>query len=127
MNVAHDSRLALAKALRELADSSSEAALRSALSRSYYSIFHAANVLLGNVKHENIVKKLEAVDPEIGTRVKKLRELRSQADYDPRFVELEYGGNMELFKQEARREVNEGLRVFDRIVRKIEERDQAGR
>ena len=52
-----DSRLELAKALRELADGSSEAALRNALSRSYYSIFHAANVLFA--------KRLGSVDLEL--------------------------------------------------------------
>ena len=114
-----DSRLALAKALRELADGSSEAALRSALSRSYYSILHASNVLLGKVTHEDIAEKLGEVDAELGERVKKLKRLRR-----PQFIELEYGGSVEVFKEEARRQVNEGLKVFDRIVREIEERSR---
>jgi uncharacterized protein (UPF0332 family) len=126
VNEVVDSRLALAKALRELADGSSEAALRSALSRSYYSIFHAANVLLGKVTHEDIAEKLGEVDPELGARVKELRRLRSLADYTPGFIDLEYGGDVELFKQEARDMVNEGLRVFDRIVREIEQRSRSG-
>jgi uncharacterized protein (UPF0332 family) len=62
--------LVLAKALRELADGSSEAALRGALSRSYYSIFHAANVLLGKLTHEEIAEKLGEIDPELGARVR---------------------------------------------------------
>jgi uncharacterized protein (UPF0332 family) len=119
-----DSRLALAKALRELADGSSEAALRSALSRSYYSILHASNVLLGKVTHEDIAEKLGEVDAELGERVKKLKRLRRLADYNPQFIELEYGGSVEVFKEEARRQVNEGLKVFDRIVREIEERSR---
>jgi len=115
-----DSRLALAKALRELADGSSEATLRSALSRSYYSIFHAANVLLGKVTHENVAEKLGEIDPELGARVKNLRQLRSLADYDPSFVEREFKGDLEKFQRDARDRVNEGLTVFNRIVGEIE-------
>jgi uncharacterized protein (UPF0332 family) len=115
-----DSRLALAKSLRELADGSSEAALRSALSRSYYSIFHAANVLLGKVTHENVAEKLGEIDPELGARVKNLRQLRSLADYDPSFVEREFKGDLEKFQRDARDRVNEGLTVFNRIMGEIE-------
>ncbi len=124
MGFADSSRLALAKGLRELADGSSEAALRSALSRSYYSIFHAADVLLGGVTHQNVAEKLGEIDPELGARVKKLRRLRSLADYNPGFVDLEYGGDLELFRRGARDEVNEGLRVFDRNVQEIERRSR---
>jgi len=70
LSAGDNSRLVLAKALRELADGSSEAALRGALSRSYYSIFHAANVLLGKLTHEEIAEKLGEIDPELGARVR---------------------------------------------------------
>lgn len=120
MDVPDSSRLVLAKALRELADGSSEAALRSALSRSYYSIFHAANVLLGKVDHDDIAEKLGAIDPELEARVKKLRQLRSQADYDPKFVEREFKGNLEKFQVDARDRISEGLTVFNRILGEIE-------
>jgi hypothetical protein len=81
---------------------------------------------LGKVTHEDIAEKLGEVDLELGARVKELRRLRSLADYTPGFIDLEYGGEMELFKQEARDMVNEGLRVFDRIVREIEQRSRSG-
>jgi uncharacterized protein (UPF0332 family) len=119
MSAGDNSRLVLAKALRELADGSSEAALRSALSRSYYSIFHAANVLLGKVDHEDIAEKLAEVDAELGARVKKLRQLRSQADYDPKFVEREFKGDLEKFQLDARDRINEGLTVFNRLLGEI--------
>ncbi|HWY20614.1 MAG TPA: hypothetical protein VNX26_05290 [Candidatus Acidoferrum sp.] len=115
-----DSRLELAKALRELADGSSEAALRNALSRSYYSIFHAANVLFGKVSHGDIAKRLGSVDLELEAQVEKLQQLRSQADYDPNFVEREFKGNLEQFRLDVRRQVDEGLSVFNRILREIE-------
>jgi uncharacterized protein (UPF0332 family) len=115
-----DSRLELAKALRELADGSSEAALRNALSRSYYSIFHAANVLFGKVSHSDIAKRLGSVDLELEAQVEKLQQLRSQADYDPNFVEREFKGNLEQFRLDVRRQVDEGLSVFNRILREIE-------
>ena len=120
MSDAVDSRLELAKALRELADGSTEAALRGALSRSYYSIFHAANVLLGKVSHGDIAKRLGSIDPELEDRVNKLQQLRSQADYDPRLVEREFKGNVERFRLDVRRQVDEGLSVFNRILREIE-------
>jgi hypothetical protein len=120
MSDAVDSRLEFARALRELADGSSEAALRSALSRSYYSIFHAANVLLGKVSHSDIAKRLGSVDSELEARVEKLQRLRSQADYDPNFVEREFKGNREQFRLDVRRQVDEGLSVFNRILREIE-------
>ena len=120
MDVAGSSRLALAKGLRELADGSSEATLRSALSRSYYSIFHAANVLLGKVDHDDIAEKLGTIDPELEARVKKLQQLRSQADYDPGFVEREFKGDLEKFQLDAREQISEGLTVFNRILGEIE-------
>ena len=126
MSDAVDCRLELAKALRELADGSSEVALRNALSRSYYSIFHAANVLLGKVGHKNLARELENVEAGLGNRVDTLQELRQLADYTPELVALKYGGSFETFKQDAREKVNEGLWVFDRIVREIEERSRKG-
>src|SRR5277367_6839139 len=115
MDVTSSSRWALAKALRELADGSSEATLRNALSRSYYSIFHAANVLFGKVTHEDIAKRLGTIDSDLEARVKKLQQLRSLADYDPSFVEREFKGNLEQFRLDVRRQVDEGLSVFNRV------------
>jgi len=120
MNDAVDPRIELAKALRELADGSTEVDLRNALSRSYYSIFHAANVLLGKVSHSDIAKRLGSVDSELEARVERLQQLRSQADYDPSFVEREFKGNLENFRLDVRRQVDEGLSVFTRILREIE-------
>jgi uncharacterized protein (UPF0332 family) len=102
MDVADSSRLALAKGLRELADGSSEAALRSALSRSYYSIFHAATVLDRKVRHHNIALKLEKVEKGLGEKAGALYELRQDADYGPGFIDKRYGGNVEAFKEDAR-------------------------
>ena len=120
MDAASSSRWMLAKALRELADGSSEAALRSALSRSYYSIFHAAYALFGKVSHGDIAKKLGAIDPKLGESVERLQRIRSQADYDPKFVEREFGGDLEKFQLDARERIDEGLTVFNRIVGEIE-------
>src|SRR5882672_4739090 len=120
MDVIDSSRLALAKALRELADGSSEAALRGALSRSYYSIFHAANVLFGKVSHGDIAEKLGSLDAKLGAQIEKLQQLRMQADYDPKFLEREFKGNFEQFQIDVRRQVDEGLTVFNRILGEIE-------
>jgi uncharacterized protein (UPF0332 family) len=126
MSVAEDSRLALAKALRELADGSSEAALRSALSRSYYSILHAAKILDRKINHGNLVAELEKVEKGLGEKAGAVQKLRHKADYNPGLIDLEYGGSVEVFKEEARRQVNEGLWVFNRIVLEIEGRSRSG-
>jgi len=120
MSSAVDSRLELAKTLRALADGSSEVLLRSTLSRSYYSIFHAPKVLFGRVSHSDIAKKLGGIDPELESRMEKLQQLRSQADYDPMFVEREFRGDLEQFRLDVRRQVHEGLSVFIRVLDEIE-------
>ena len=76
-------------------------------------------MLLGKVDHEDIAEKLAEVDEELGARVKKLRQLRSQADYDPKFVEREFKGDLEKFQLDARERINEGLTVFNRLLGEI--------
>jgi hypothetical protein len=126
MDQSDSSRLALARGLRELADGSSEAAVRTALSRSYYSILHVAQVLDKKIRPDSLALELEKIEKGLGEKAGRLKDLRAKADYNPRFVEIEYGGDIELFKQETRHRVNEGLTVFDRIVREIEESTGAG-
>lgn len=79
-------------------------------------------VLLGKVSHADIAKRLGAIDSELDARVEKLQQLPSQADYDPKFVEREFKGNLEQFRLDVRRSVDEGLAVFNRIVGEIERR-----
>ena len=119
-----DSTLELAKRLRELADGLNEAELRSALSRSYYSIFHAARVLakVGRYKkiaQGNIVEVIGDVDPQLGTSIGELRDLRHKADYDETYVEREFGGDLRQFRDEVRKRLDDGAVVFQRIVLEI--------
>lgn len=60
------------------------------------------------------------MDSELESRVDKLQQLRSQADYDPKLVEREFKGNLDQFRLDVRRQVEEGLLVFNRILREIE-------
>jgi len=120
LNSQEEARLRLAKSLRQLADHSSEAEIRADLSRSYYSLFHAAEVLLGNITHENIERELGRIDPELGETVGRLKQLRSKADYDPQFVEREFGGDYELFRRKAKDRLDQGRLKFDRILQEIE-------
>jgi hypothetical protein len=120
MDAAGASRLALAKSLRELADGSTEAMLRERLSRSYYSVFHAANVLFGRVDHGDVAKKVGTLDPKLENQVRKLQQLRMQADYDPNFLEREFKGKFERFQVDARQQIDDGLIVFNRILAEIE-------
>ncbi len=126
MNDGDKARLGLAKRLRELADNSSEAQLRASLSRSYYSIYHAAKVLLDNVHHHNIAKELGGIDPKLGEDVEVLRKLRDQADYDPALVGREFGGDQDLFRGEVKKQVDKGLTVFRRILRELENKEESG-
>jgi uncharacterized protein (UPF0332 family) len=66
-------RLSLAMKLRELADNSSEIAIRSSLSRSYYAIFHAVDVLFDDVNHENLISKVELLDRTLADRMKVIK------------------------------------------------------
>jgi len=123
MDAKEKSRLELAKMLRELADNSSEAAIRSSLSRSYYAIYHAAYVLLGNVSHDELVDELGKVDWGLADSVKTIRRLRMQADYDPHFVLREFSGDIALFRLEARKQLEQGLLAYERILAEIAARE----
>ncbi len=126
MNALDTSRLELARRLRELADGSSEAQLRAALSRSYYSIYHIAKVLVEKVDHRNISEELGRIDPELGRKIEVLKKLRNQADYTPDMVEREFGGDLDFFRSEVRRQVDEGLFVYKRILRELESSAKPG-
>jgi uncharacterized protein (UPF0332 family) len=119
-----DSRLRFARSLRELADRSSEIELRSALSRSYYSIYHATKALLPKVDHHNIAEELGKLDRQVGLDIEILQKLRSQADYDPQFVEREFEGSLELFRIEAQERVEQGRRIFRWLTDEIGRKQQ---
>ncbi len=115
-----DARLELAKKLREEADGSSEAALRNKLSRSYYSIFHAAHALLGRyVDHPNLARELSKLDVGLADDVRNMARLRSSADYDVTYVQKNFS-SLEAFRLEVRDQVQKGLEIFTDIVSRIE-------
>ena len=111
-------RLVLAGGLRELADRSSQSELRDALSRSYYSLFHAGLVLLGRewIRHENLPKELERIDAGLAQTVRELSKLRESADYDPEMVTRDYGGDIERFRESVQDALRRGLDAYRQIV-----------
>jgi len=117
---AADSRFRLAKGLRELADHSSEVELRNTLSRSYYSIYHAAKGYLDNVDHHNIAEELGKLNPPFGTEMETLQILRARADYDPTFVEREFGGNLEAFRIAVQEHLEQGREIFQWISAELD-------
>ena len=124
-------RLELAVQLRELADHASEAELRSSLSRSYYSIYHAARELgeIGykeKVDHPNIVEFLGKVDPQLKESVGAFKRLRSQADYDETLIKREFGGDLEGFRAEVLKQLDESRLVFRSILLEIEKFKELG-
>jgi len=108
--------------LRELADHSSEVELRNSLSRSYYSIYHAAKVLLDKIDHHNIAEELSKLNPQAGMEieVETLQILRARADYDPTFVEREFGGNLEAFRIEVQKRLEQSREIFRWISAELE-------
>ncbi len=127
MSDSASSTLELARGLRDLADGLNEAELRNSLSRSYYSIYHAARVLAKVRKYKkvtqgNIVEVMSEVDAQLGVRVKKLKDLRHKADYDETYVQSEFGGNLGSFRNEVRQRVDDGLVVYREIILEIERR-----
>ena len=117
-----DERRALAEALRESADG--EQALRDALSRSYYSIFHLGCILLGRGygNQEEFLRDLKAqlgAKDDLGEKVKRLQELRIQADYRFDAVRRIYGGDPEKFRKEAFDGLKLGRDAYEDLLQRI--------
>jgi uncharacterized protein (UPF0332 family) len=81
-------RCILAKLLLEQAEHSSEIEMRMSISRMYYAVFHVASVLTGVADHGNMPGALDEIEVGLGKQYKRLRDLRSKADYAPKFEEL---------------------------------------
>ena len=115
------SRLALAEALRESADHSSEQALRDALSRSYYSVFHAGCTLLGRgyKSHKEFLRDLadsSKVNTKLAADVRSVYMLRIRADYVFDAIARFYADSLEEFRQRA----VEGLRLGQEVYRELD-------
>jgi uncharacterized protein (UPF0332 family) len=120
--VANDERVArleLARKLRERADHSSEQELRDALSRSYYSLYHAARVLIGREKgglgHDKLREEVQTIDSELAATLKDLYRLRENADYNPEMVAQLYAGDMERFREGAEEALQRGSDAYRQI------------
>ena len=112
-------RLELARKLRDRADHSSEQELRDALSRSYYSLYHAARVRIGREKgglgHDRLREEVQAIDSELAATLKDLYRLRENADYNPEMVAQLYADNMERFREEADEALQRGSDAYRQI------------
>jgi uncharacterized protein (UPF0332 family) len=119
-------RLRLADGFRRSADDySSERALRDALSRSYYSVFHLGCVLLrkGYGNHDLFLKDLRlalGLGDELWRKVQRLQELRIQADYRFDAVKRIYEGDPQRFREEAFRGLALGLETYNELLKRIE-------
>jgi hypothetical protein len=115
--------LTLAQRLRETADRS-EQELRDALSRSYYSIYHAARAWVGSGKgglgHGELQAKVRERDPELDDTIRDLYVLREKADYDPEMVGRDYEGDIERFRQAVNRALERSRAAYELIRRKVE-------
>ena len=118
-------RRAFATALRESADHYlSEQALRDAISRSYYSVFHLGCILLGrgHGSHDDFLRdlktRLDASD-DLWMKVKQLQELRIQADYRFDALRRIYGGDVEKFQEAAFEGLTLGREVYGELLRRI--------
>jgi len=124
-------RLTLAQALRESADQYlSEQALRDALSRSYYSVFHIGSTLLGKGygSHDEFLKDLQAKvdDNDLSVRVKRLRDWRITADYKFDAVTRDYSGDPEKVREEASKALKLGQEVYKDLAERIDKEKEYG-
>jgi uncharacterized protein (UPF0332 family) len=96
--------------------------LRDALSRSYYSIFHIGLVLLRRnwIRHENLSRELERIDPQLARTVGELSKLRERADYEPDFVTREFNGDLDLFRAKTADWLEQGRSAYERLLEEIE-------
>jgi uncharacterized protein (UPF0332 family) len=132
LNEQQKSRLALAEGLRQRADHSSESELRDALSRSYYSLFHASLVLLGRewIRHENLPGELAKISPQmedLAETVKQLSKLREGADYNPEMVTKDFSGDLELFRLKAVESLDRGRSAYQRLLGEIRRKNGGNR
>jgi uncharacterized protein (UPF0332 family) len=118
-------RLRLADGFRRSADGySSERALRDALSRSYYSVFHLGCALLGRGygNHAQFLKDLRerlGSNDQLCDKVERLEELRIQADYRFDAVKRLYDGDSQRFREEAFRGLALGLETYNELLERI--------
>lgn len=126
-----DARLRLADKLRGSADHSSEQELRDALSRSYYSVYHAARVLVGKEKggltHDALQRAVERVDIKLAADLKELHRLRENADYNPDMVRRDYAGDLEQFRRAVEGALKRGRETYTQIVSMVgQQTDSSG-
>lgn len=121
---AQKDRLALASRLRQSADRS-EQELRDALSRSYYSVYHAARAWVGSGKgglgHGELEAKVRERDPELADTIHEFHILREKADYDPEMVGRDYKGDIERFRQRVNEALERSRAAYELIRRMIED------
>jgi len=115
----------MAQALRESADHYlSEQALRDALSRSYYSVFHLGCTLLGKGygNHDEFLKDLgeKVKNDGLSEGVKRLREWRITADYKFDAIARDYGGDSERFRNAASEALKLGQGVYKDLADRID-------
>ena len=115
-----EARIELARRLRESADHSSEQELRAALSCSYYSLYHAARVLVGRatggLDHDSLRREVEKIDQDLAHTLKDLYRLRENADYNPGMMTQFYGGDVERFRKEVEEALQRGLDAYRQIL-----------
>ena len=110
-----EARLALAERLLELAEHSSEIEMRCSLSRIYYAVYHASIVLVGSMAHGEIPTALEEREQGLGDRYKRLMDLRHRADYNPAFVEQEFG-DLGNFRIQFAQEIENARSLYGRLL-----------
>ena len=119
-------RWALAAALRESADRYlSEQVLRDALSRSYYSVFHLGCILLGRGygSHDEFLRDLQGqlgANDDLWEKVKRLQDLRIEADYRFDASRRIYGGDPEKFQRAAFDGLALGREAYWELLQRIQ-------
>jgi hypothetical protein len=71
------------------------------------------------IRHENLPKELERIDPELALTVKELAKMRESADYDPDMLTRDFNGDLELFRLQAAQVLERGRVSFQRMLDEI--------
>ena len=94
--------------------------MRDALSRSYYSLYHLARVLIGReeggLDHGSLQKEVrQKYGVALADTLRELYRLRENADYNPEMVAQFYAGDIERFREGAEEALQRGSDVYRQI------------
>jgi uncharacterized protein (UPF0332 family) len=110
--------MSMAEQFFQLATGTSEAAMRSSISRLYYANFHIAAALTDGKSHGDIAGRLaKSYGDDLGTRFRRLHNLRSRMDYEPDFFRRERVTDAIIWFQQ---QIQDGINLYLQLRSSLE-------